>query len=91
MPPTIVKLNQLDSTILTAVKNFSGGKIPGVKGPIINGIIIKESALGTIKPLTVAKEITKSIPLEPGVTLVPTAQAIGDKRWIVGFKIQTKI
>lgn len=86
-----IKLAQLDTTILAAVKNFKGVKLPGVKGPIINGIIVNPLHLGNVKPLTLAREIVQAIPLADGVQLKPTTKALGDGKILVGFQINTPV
>lgn len=91
MPPQIIKLDQLDTAILNAVKNFSGGPIPGIKGPIINGIIINESVLQGKAPLQVAREITRAIPAQGTAVLKPTVKRLDGGKLIVGFQIQTPL
>lgn len=93
MPPKpgSIKLNDLDTTILAALKNFSGGKIPGKKGPIINGIILNEAALAGLNPSAVAREIVGSLKPAAGVVLKPNVERLGDGRIIVGFRLQTKL
>ncbi len=90
MPPSI-KLHQLDTTIIDAIRNIRGGPLPGVKGPIINGIILKDAALKGRSALSVAKQITASIPVGSGADLKPVAQSIGDGKWFVGFKIKSSL
>lgn len=85
--PKPIKLDELDLVVKQAVRNFSGGKLPGTIGPIINGIILNETALGAHRPLSIAKEVVKSISVPEGVTLKPTAKPFGDGKILVGFVV----
>jgi hypothetical protein len=88
MPP--INLDKLDIAIRAALKNFSGGAIPGTKGPIINGIILNEDSLQGISRKQLAREITQAIPASSLTALKPAVKPIGDGRIIVGFQIQSK-
>jgi hypothetical protein len=80
-----IAVKNLDSAVLAAVNNLNATKGLKLKGPIINGIIIKPELIKDLKAEAIAKEITAQVSL--GVTdmkLTPKV-VIGDGILTIGF------
>lgn len=87
--PTTIKLADLDATIRAALKTAGGGKLGGIKGPIINGIIATEAALKGATALSVAKELTAAIPGAAELGLKAAATKFPDGKILIGYQIRT--
>jgi len=87
--PDTIKLSDLDNAIRNALKTAGGGKLGGIRGPIINGIIATEAALKGAKALTVAKEITAAIPGAEAAGLKASVTKFADGKILLGYQIRT--
>jgi hypothetical protein len=86
-----IALKDLDNTVKAAIEAVNVARSLKVKGPIINGIIIKPELLKALKPEAVAKEITSQVALAvKDVRLQPTV-SIGDKLITMGYIIRDPI
>jgi hypothetical protein len=86
--PETIKLSDLDAAIRAALKTAGGGKLGGIKGPIINGIIATEAALKGANPLTVAKEITAAIPGADVAGLKAAVTKFPDGKILLGYQLR---
>jgi hypothetical protein len=88
MPAPTIKITELDAAIRSALKTAGGGKLGGIRGPIINGLICTEAALKGAKPLTVAKEITAAIPGSAAAGLKASATKFPDGKILLGYQLR---
>ena len=86
--PTSIKLTDLDAAIRAALKTAGGGKLGGIKGPIVNGIIAAEASLKGIDALGVAKEVTAAIPGAEAAGLKPSVTKFADGKILLGYQIR---
>jgi hypothetical protein len=56
-----IALKDLDATIKAAVENLNTARGLKLKGPIINGIIVRPEALKDLTPQLAARHITQSV------------------------------
>jgi hypothetical protein len=56
-----IALKDLDATIKAAVENLNATKGLKLKGPIINGIIVRPELLKDLTPQLAARHITQSV------------------------------
>jgi hypothetical protein len=87
MKPKTIALDHLDATIRAALKNFSGGALPGIKQPIVNGIVIDKAELLGQNAAQLAADITAKIKTPAGMRLTPNAMPLGKSKILVGFTI----
>jgi len=89
--PETIKLTDLDSAIRAALKTAGGGKLGGIKGPIINGIIATEAALKGATALSVAKELTAAIPGASAAGLKPAVTPLADGKILLGYQLRKQL
>ena len=87
--PATIKLTDLDATIRAALQTAGGGKLGGIKGPIINGIIATPKTLQGVTALSAAKQIVAAIPGADAAGLKPSATKLDGGRILIGYQIRS--
>lgn len=80
-----VAVKNLDAAVQAALDNVNAARGLKLKGPIINGIIIRPELIKDLKAEAIAKEITNQVALSVSDMRLTPKVVLGDGILTIGF------